>query len=812
MVGFDKARFQPPPTPFHFPPPTPSDTDMRKLESISAMLRVRTLGPPAPQVTVLEISGADRPHLFLAILTLLRENACDTRSFSAWTFRNRCAFAMEITHRGGPVTDPIKSHHLRDLIRGIMTPPTPSSPSARAAAGPPPIVEINLGSVPVNHERRLHRLMLRESHYEYEEQRKKALSERLRSVNSLPRLSQMRDGGAAGSTSTSSFYYPAPLPSSMNGGNGGGAGVGGRVYPNHTPSPPRHHTKSHQGQHHGHHHHHGHQQQVSPRHSKGGDNISVGGSITPRSGVHHLLDDDHSRNSSCGASSPSHLEWSNHDWTTSSLQRGGLSQYDEALLEGSSHGPGRGEGLIGGYRHEGGSGCRPPGGGGLFGPHAGPQAGGSRDNIHHRPGSSSPLHDDDEGETTEDYVSRGIKPQVDIIEGTSGYWEVLIQCEDRPKLLFDATCTLCDMDYDIYHATVDMVDGVSMLEYYIGPRYGIEAAHGGSAFDPVNAARLRAALIASVQRRFPKGLKLLVDIPDGPGIPALQELLSSLGKANLNITRASTATHLELAGDETGWGEGAAAGGGGDGNGNGKGKGTLGGGDGEERGKSASSPSSSSSTTTTKRHRHALYIMRGDGGFPSRKQVEKALKDVGGMARGGESQLDLESSSHPRTGPLERTGSSGLVRLDEGDERGAPSTDSGGEHQHTASETDGDEDREKYGRPTVETEGKDPNPNHHVVKSVGRGESSLGSSGGGGGTFMFEFCSRRKARQVQVSQQKSGSAVSGGGVGSGGGAGDLVRREDLRLMDLTRFASSQVRLITLTLYISLQPSHPNNLI
>ncbi len=35
------------------------------------------------------------------------------------------------------------------------------------------------------------------------------------------------------------------------------------------------------------------------------------------------------------------------------------------------------------------------------------------------------------------------------------YWVVDIQCKDRQKLLFDTVCTLADMGYDVYHATID---------------------------------------------------------------------------------------------------------------------------------------------------------------------------------------------------------------------------------------------------------------------------------------------------------------------------------------------------------------------
>ena len=57
------------------------------------------------------------------------------------------------------------------------------------------------------------------------------------------------------------------------------------------------------------------------------------------------------------------------------------------------------------------------------------------------------------------------------------YWLVTIKCKDRTKLLFDSVCTLADMDYDVFHATIDSVKGDAMQEYYIRPRLGKPGQH-----------------------------------------------------------------------------------------------------------------------------------------------------------------------------------------------------------------------------------------------------------------------------------------------------------------------------------------------
>lgn len=45
-----------------------------------------------------------------------------------------------------------------------------------------------------------------------------------------------------------------------------------------------------------------------------------------------------------------------------------------------------------------------------------------------------------------------------------GYSVVNVQCKDRTKLLFDIVCTLTDMQYVVYHATIDTAgDGASLV-------------------------------------------------------------------------------------------------------------------------------------------------------------------------------------------------------------------------------------------------------------------------------------------------------------------------------------------------------------
>jgi UTP:GlnB (protein PII) uridylyltransferase len=48
-----------------------------------------------------------------------------------------------------------------------------------------------------------------------------------------------------------------------------------------------------------------------------------------------------------------------------------------------------------------------------------------------------------------------------------GYSVVTVQCRDRPKLLFDVVCTLTDMDYVVFHGTIDTTGDQAHQEFYI---------------------------------------------------------------------------------------------------------------------------------------------------------------------------------------------------------------------------------------------------------------------------------------------------------------------------------------------------------
>lgn len=168
------------------------------------------------------------------------------------------------------------------------------------------------------------------------------------------------------------------------------------------------------------------------------------------------------------------------------------------------------------------------------------------------------------------------RPVIDIAHCSHpDYWTVNIHCRDRTKLLFDTVCTLADMDFDIYHATVDCnAEGYAHQEYFIRPRTG----EGG--FNEDSAKLLKAMLESSIQRRFPKGLKVHVRSLDRFG--CLASLAKQLHRANLSVTRAKVRTF-------------------------------------------ATSNSSG----------HTLYVMNADGSPPNRARVQSALLHCGGKQADG---------------------------------------------------------------------------------------------------------------------------------------------------------------------------------
>jgi UTP:GlnB (protein PII) uridylyltransferase len=76
-----------------------------------------------------------------------------------------------------------------------------------------------------------------------------------------------------------------------------------------------------------------------------------------------------------------------------------------------------------------------------------------------------------------------------------GYSVVTVLCRDRPKLLFDVVCTLHDMDYVVFHGTVDTAGDRARQEFYI------RRADGSPIRSEAERERLSQCLQAAIERR-----------------------------------------------------------------------------------------------------------------------------------------------------------------------------------------------------------------------------------------------------------------------------------------------------------------------
>nr|CAD1836634.1 unnamed protein product [Ananas comosus var. bracteatus] len=114
------------------------------------------------------------------------------------------------------------------------------------------------------------------------------------------------------------------------------------------------------------------------------------------------------------------------------------------------------------------------------------------------------------------------------------YTVVIIRSKDRPKLLFDTVCTLTDMDYVVYHGTVDTGTEEAYQEYYIRHVDGLPLR------SEAERQRLIQCLEAAIERRTSEGLELEVRTEDRFGL--LSEITRVFRESGLTIRRANIST------------------------------------------------------------------------------------------------------------------------------------------------------------------------------------------------------------------------------------------------------------------------------
>ncbi|XP_010533743.1 PREDICTED: ACT domain-containing protein ACR8 [Tarenaya hassleriana] len=119
------------------------------------------------------------------------------------------------------------------------------------------------------------------------------------------------------------------------------------------------------------------------------------------------------------------------------------------------------------------------------------------------------------------------------------YSVVNVQCKDRTKLLFDVVCTLTDMDYVVFHATINTKADRAYLEFYIRHKDGSPIS------SEAERQRVIQCLQAAVQRRASEGVRLELRHPDKQGL--LAEVTRTFRENGLNVTRAEISTSGDMA-------------------------------------------------------------------------------------------------------------------------------------------------------------------------------------------------------------------------------------------------------------------------
>ncbi|KAL1565324.1 ACT domain-containing protein ACR4-like [Salvia divinorum] len=115
-----------------------------------------------------------------------------------------------------------------------------------------------------------------------------------------------------------------------------------------------------------------------------------------------------------------------------------------------------------------------------------------------------------------------------------GYTVVHMSCPDRPKLLFDTVCTITDMQYAIFHGTVNGEGAEAQQEYFI------RHTDGRPISSEAERQRLIHCLEAAVMRRSSEGIKLELCSDDRAGL--LSDCTRIFRENGLSVTRAEVTT------------------------------------------------------------------------------------------------------------------------------------------------------------------------------------------------------------------------------------------------------------------------------
>ncbi|XP_075514825.1 ACT domain-containing protein ACR1-like isoform X1 [Primulina tabacum] len=124
----------------------------------------------------------------------------------------------------------------------------------------------------------------------------------------------------------------------------------------------------------------------------------------------------------------------------------------------------------------------------------------------------------------------------------NGYSAVTIRCRDRPKLLYDTLCTLTDLHYVVFHATMSSNEAIAfqfLQEYYI------RHENGCTLDSEAERLRVTQCLVAATERRNSHGLRLDICVRNRTGW--LSDVTRVFRESGLSITRAEIGTRGENA-------------------------------------------------------------------------------------------------------------------------------------------------------------------------------------------------------------------------------------------------------------------------
>ncbi|XP_010928326.1 ACT domain-containing protein ACR2 [Elaeis guineensis] len=137
-----------------------------------------------------------------------------------------------------------------------------------------------------------------------------------------------------------------------------------------------------------------------------------------------------------------------------------------------------------------------------------------------------------------DHVEEGRRTVVSIDRcAEKGYSVVTVECMDRPKLMFDTVCTLTDMQYVIFHASIASHGPFSYQEYYIRHKDGYTLDTEDERLQVIK------CLEAAIERRVCEGVRLELCAENSVGLlPNVTRILREYG---LTVARADIATDGE---------------------------------------------------------------------------------------------------------------------------------------------------------------------------------------------------------------------------------------------------------------------------